>query len=153
MDEMFMESQPVAHQISFENVPPGDIRNIDAVSLSVPQDLLVNFVPKPDSSKSLPQNTVMQPRKNKLCVGPSAVEPHIMPDYVPPGTIRSSDAICMTTPGNLLPWSTSKSGPSTAGPLITEFSPDIDVLSLLNMFTENMDMPSVENNPNEVLDV
>ncbi|KAK1403843.1 NAC domain-containing protein [Heracleum sosnowskyi] len=116
MDEMFVESQPVAHQISLENVAPGDINNIS-------RHLLVNFVPEPDSSKCLPQNTVMQPINNEIFVRPSAVDPHL-PDYVPPG-------------------------PSTAGPLVMDISPDIDVLSLLNMFTENMDMPPVENNPSE----
>lgn len=148
MDEMFVESQPVANQMPFENVPAGDINNIDAVSLSVPRDLLVNFVPEPDSSKCLPQNIVMQPSKNKICAGPSAVEAQILPDYVPPGTIGNSAAVCMTTPGNPFPWST-----STAGPLIMDISPHIDVLSLLNMFTENMDTPPVENNPIEVLDI
>ncbi|XP_074371339.1 NAC domain-containing protein 82-like isoform X1 [Apium graveolens] len=142
IDELFVESQLVAHQISFENVPPNDINNIDAVNLSAPRDLLVNFVPKPDSSICVPQNTVMQPGKNEICVGPSAADPYILTDYVPPGTIGSS--ACMTTPGNPVPWST-----STVGPLVTDISPDIDVLSLLNMFTENMDMPPVENNPTE----
>lgn len=148
IDEMFVESQPVAHQISFENVQPGDVNNIDAVSLSVPRDLLVNFVPQRDSSKCLLQNTVRQPSKNGICVGPSAVDALILTDYVPPGTIGSSAAICMTTPGNPFPLST-----STAGPLVADISPDIDVLSLLNSFTENMDMPPVKNNPAEVLDI
>lgn len=153
IDEMFAEPQPVTHQISSKDVPLGEINKIDAVSLSVPRDLLDDFVPEQYSSNCLPQNTVMQPSIKEICVESLAIDPHILPDFVPPSTIGCSAAICMAAPRNPFTWSTFELSPSTAGPPDTEILPDMDILSLLNMFTEDTNMPPVENNSNEVRNV
>ncbi|KAL1831295.1 NAC domain-containing protein 82 isoform X2 [Daucus carota subsp. sativus] len=132
-------------QTFVNNVPQSSILNSDAINLPVPVNSLVSYVPEPDPLSEGPQNIDMQPIMKEVCVVSSAVESHMLPNYVPPGIIGSSAATHMI-PGNSNMWSTS--GPSAPGPLDTGMpillNPDSDVLASLDMFTEDINMLPVE---------
>lgn len=80
----------------------------------------------------------MQPSRKGKYVGISAIDPHILPDYVlvPPGT------------GNSITWSAFECGSSKTEPLGRYTSPNVAHFSLSKMFTKDNNMP-VGNNSNE----
>lgn len=148
-EETFLESPPVQCQAFLKNVPPSNINTSDAANFSIPVNSLVSYVPEPDPLEGGPQHIDMQPIMKEVCVVSSAVDSHILTNSVPPRTIGSSAAMRMT-PGNSNMWYTSKSGPSAPTPLDMGM-PDIlldaenDILASLDMFTEDINVPPVEN--------
>ncbi|KAL8110569.1 NAC domain-containing protein 82-like isoform X2 [Apium graveolens] len=157
IEEMFLESPPVQYQTFVDNVPPSNIGNSDAVNLSVPVNSLVSYVPELDPSTEGPQNIDLQPIMKEVCVGSSAVDSHIVPSYVPPGTIESLPAMGTTPPGNPNMCSTSKSGPSAPVPLDMgmpdiSLDPENDILESLDMFIDDISSPPVGNKAIEKFD-
>lgn len=155
IEETFLEFPPVQCQTFVDNVPPSNVGNSDAVNSSVPVNSLVSYVPELDLYTEGPQNIDMRPMMKEVCVESSAVDSRILPNYVPPGTIGSSPAMCMTPPGNSNIWSPSKSGPSAPGPPDMGMpdillDPDNDILGSLDMFIDDVSMPPVGNKAIEV---